>query len=267
MVESTIRVGIERLRLGGCTEAMEDCLAVEEPLEIRVGGKSLSVTMRTPGNDVELAIGFLFSEGILTHAGQIVEVTHAPENKNIVQVSLASQQRGKPVSIQRAFVMTSACGLCGKASLAALESNRCPILPPQKSMFDSHILYAMPEALRRRQRVFENTGGLHAAALFSACGDLEALYEDVGRHNAVDKLIGDAVLRGRTPLAESIVMVSGRASYELVQKCLVAGVQVLAAVGAPSSLAVETAARCGMTLVGFLREGRFNVYSEPCRIR
>jgi FdhD protein len=266
MINSTIRVRIERLRQAGFSEAVEDCLAVEEPLEIRVGGKSLSVTMRTPGNDFQLAVGFLFSEGIVRNAGQIAGIARAAENPNIVVVTLANQQRSKPVSIQRAFVMTSACGLCGKASLAALESNHCPTLLPQASTFDSRVLYAMPEALRGRQSVFDSTGGLHAAALFNASGQLESLQEDVGRHNAVDKLIGDAVLRERTPLADSIVMVSGRASYELVQKCLMGGVPVLAAVGAPSSLAVATAARCGMTLVGFLREGRFNVYSEPGRI-
>ena len=266
MTNSTIQVRIERLRQAAVSEAAEDCLAVEEPLEIRVGGKSLSVTMRTPGNDFQLAVGFLFSEGILTGASQIAGISCAPDNPNIVMVTLADQQRTKPISIQRAFVMTSACGLCGKASLAALASNHCPTLPPRVSTFDSRILYTMPDSLRRRQSVFDSTGGLHAAALFNASGELESLQEDVGRHNAVDKLIGDAVLRERTPLAHSIVMVSGRASYELVQKCLMGGVPVLAAVGAPSSLAVTTAARCGMTLLGFLREGRFNVYSEPGRL-
>jgi FdhD protein len=264
--ESMVRVGIEKTCQGALPEEWEDCLAVEEPLEIRVDGESLSVTMRTPGNDFELAAGFLFSEGIVTHAGQIAGISRAAENPNIVAVTLSRKERTKAVLIQRAFVMTSACGLCGKASLAALESNRCPALPPRASTFDSIIIHGLPEALRRRQAVFESTGGLHAAGLFDSNGRLESLHEDVGRHNAVDKLIGDALFQGRTPLADSMVLVSGRASYELVQKCLMGGVPLLAAVGAPSSLAVTTAARCGMTLIGFLRDGRFNVYSEPSRI-
>jgi FdhD protein len=265
--ESMMLVRVEKTYQGAFPEEYEDCLALEEPLEIRVDGKSLSVTMRTPGNDFELAAGFLFSEGIVTHAGQIAGISRAAENPNVVVVTLSRQERTRPVSIQRAFVMTSACGLCGKASLAALESNRCPTLSPRASTFDSTLIHGLPGALRRRQSVFESTGGLHAAALFDSNGRLESLHEDVGRHNAVDKLIGNAMLHGRTPLSDSIVLVSGRASYELVQKCLMGGVPLLAAVGAPSSLAVTTAARCRMTLIGFLRDGRFNVYSEPRRIR
>jgi FdhD protein len=265
---SVVRVPVEKLLQGGLAQKQEDSLAVEEPLEIRVGGKSLSVTMRTPGNDFELAAGFLFSEGIVSHVKQIAGMSRlADGSPNIVAVELLRDAASKPLVVQRAFVMTSACGLCGKASLAALESNRCPTLPPLPATFDSGILHGLPDALRRRQAVFDSTGGLHAAALFDAHGRLESLHEDVGRHNAVDKLIGDALLHGRTPLSASMVLVSGRASYELVQKCLVGGVPLLAAVGAPSSLAVATAARCGMTLVGFLRDGRFNVYSEPGRIQ
>ncbi|MGJ5817571.1 formate dehydrogenase accessory sulfurtransferase FdhD [Paludibaculum fermentans] len=265
---STVRVPIDKLVQGGHLERRDDSLAVEEPLEIRVGGKSLSVTMRTPGNDYELAAGFLFSEGIVRHAGDIASITRLPDgNPNIVQVVLARDAAAKPLSVQRAFVMTSACGLCGKASLAALESNRCPALPPPSIVFDARVLHGLPAALRARQSVFEDTGGLHAAALFDATGRLESLHEDVGRHNAVDKLIGHALLHGRTPAANSMVLVSGRASYELVQKCLMGGVPLLAAVGAPSSLAVSTAAKSGMTLVGFLRDSRFNVYSEPGRLQ
>src|SRR5262249_49356538 len=163
MTDSTIRVSIERLRQTGLSEAVEDCLAVEEPLEIRVGGKSVSVTMRTPGNDFQLAVGFLFSEGIVSSAGQIAGNARAPAKPSVGVGSLRGQQKSKPVSIQRAFVMTSACGLCGKASLAALESNYCPTLPSRASTFDSRVLYAMPEALRQRQSVFDSTGGLHAA--------------------------------------------------------------------------------------------------------
>ena len=265
---SMVHVPVGKIVKNGHAEKCEDTLAVEEPLEIRVSGKSISVTMRTPGNDFELAAGFLFSEGIVSRPDQIAEIARMPDgNPNIVVVTLAREASTKPLVVQRAFVMTSACGLCGKASLAALESNRCPPLPPQTTTFDAALLYGLPDALRLRQSVFESTGGLHAAALFDSRGRLESLHEDVGRHNAVDKLIGDALLRGRAPLVNSMVLVSGRASYELVQKCLVGGVPLLAAVGAPSSLAVSTAVRSGMTLVGFLRDGRFNVYSEPGRIQ
>ena len=267
MLDSMLRVPIERVRRGCDPKEEDDCLAVEEPLEIRVGGKSLSVTMRTPGEDFELAAGFLFSEGIVSSARQISGMARARENPNIVVVTLSRDLQAKPVSAQRGFLMTSACGLCGKASLAALKSNRCPPLSRGTSTFDSTVLHTITGELRRRQSVFESTGGLHAAALFDSRGNLESLREDVGRHNAVDKLIGGAMLQGRTPLSDSMVLVSGRASYELVQKCLVAGVPLLAAVGAPSSLAVTTAAHCGMTLIGFLRDGRFNVYSERWRIR
>lgn len=267
MTLSMVRVPIVTLLQRGLTENREDSLAVEEPLEIRVGGKSISVTMRTPGNDSELAAGFLFSEGIVSKPSQIAGITRMPDgNPNIVVVSLSLEVSIKPIVVQRAFVMTSACGLCGKSSLAALESNRCPILSPQTTTFRAEVLYSLPEVLRRRQSIFDRTGGLHAAALFDSCGRLEALREDVGRHNAVDKLIGNALLRGRTPLQDSMVLVSGRASYELVQKCLMGGVPLLAAVGAPSSLAVSTASRSGMTLVGFLRDGRFNAYSNPGRL-
>ena len=268
MTPSMVRVPINRLVRGGHTERCEDALAVEEPLEIRVGGKSISVTMRTPGNDFELAAGFLFSEGIVSHPNEIACITRMTDGSpNIVVVTLSHEAGTKPLVVQRAFVMTSACGLCGKASLAALASNRCPVLPPQATTFDARLLHGLPDALRLRQSVFDRTGGLHAAALFDSRGRLESLHEDVGRHNAVDKLIGDALLRGRTPLGDSMVLVSGRASYELVQKCLMGGVPLLAAVGAPSSLAVSTAARSGMTMVGFLRDGRFNVYSEPGRLQ
>jgi len=268
MAPSMVRVPIGKIVQGVHTEKCEDSLAVEEPLEIRVGGKSISVTMRTPGNDFELAAGFLLSENIVSRPEHIAGIARmADGNPNIVAVTLAREVSTKPLVVQRAFVMTSACGLCGKASLAALESNRCPALPPLTTTFKAGLLHRLPEVLRLRQSVFDRTGGLHAAALFDSGGRLESLHEDVGRHNAVDKLIGDALLHGRTPLRDSMVLVSGRASYELVQKCLMGRVPLLAAVGAPSSLAVSTAARSGMTLVGFLRDGRFNVYSEPGRLQ
>jgi len=253
-----VRVPIGKID-GLVTQRQEDLLAIEEPLEIRVGSKSLSVTMRTPGHDFELAAGFLFAEGIVTSARQIRRITSS--EPNIVVVELSAEVVIQPAQSQRGFVMTSACGLCGKASLKALEANLCPTLPPRRFRIDPGIIHRLPHELRRRQDVFETTGGLHAAALFNPQGELGSLREDVGRHNAVDKLIGHALLNSRAPLRDSVMLVSGRASYELVQKALVAGIPVLAAVGAPSSLAVATADRCGMTLIGFLRQGRFNLYT------
>jgi FdhD protein len=253
-----VRVPIGKVD-GLVTHRQEDLLAVEEPLEIRLGSRSLSVTMRTPGHDCELAAGFLFAEGIISGASQIRRITTS--QPNIVVVELSAEVVIQPAQSQRGFVMTSACGLCGKASLAALEVNRCPALPPRRFLIDPGMIHRLPHELRSRQDVFETTGGLHAAALFNPQGELGSLREDVGRHNAVDKLIGHALLNSRTPLRDSVMLVSGRASYELVQKALVAGIPVLAAVGAPSSLAVATADRCGMTLIGFLRNGRFNLYT------
>lgn len=258
MTQATVRVPIGKVH-GGVTQPQEDLLAVEEPLEIRLGSQSLSVTMRTPGDDFELAAGFLLAEGIVSSASQILHIANS--ELNIVVVELSAEVVIQPVQPQRSFMMTSACGLCGKASLQALEANRCPVLPPRRFNIDSHVIHRLPLELRQKQDVFESTGGLHAAALFNPDGELESLREDVGRHNAVDKLVGHALLSCRTPLRDSMMLVSGRASYELVQKALVAGIPVLAAVGAPSSLAVATAERCGMTLIGFLRDGRFNLYT------
>jgi FdhD protein len=253
-----VRVPIGKVD-GLVTHRQEDLLAVEEPLEIRLGSKSLSVTMRTPGQDCELAAGFLLAEGIISSASQIRRITNS--QPNIVVVELSAEVVIQPAQSQRGFVMTSACGLCGKASLKALEANHCPALPPRRFRIDPGVVHRLPHELRSRQHVFETTGGLHAAALFNPQGELGSLREDVGRHNAVDKLIGHALLNSRTPLRDSVMRVSGRASYELVQKASVAGIPVLAAVGAPSSLAVATADRCGMTLIGFLRNGRFNLYT------
>jgi FdhD protein len=258
---STARVPVGKV-VGYASQYEEDFLAVEEPLEIRLGSRSVSVTMRTPGHDSELAAGFLFAEGIISSPHQIRRIAHASDgNPNIVVVELSPDAVVKPKALQRGFVMTSACGLCGKVSLKALEANRCPVLPQSSLRIDPAVLHDLPDRLRREQAVFESTGGLHAAALFTADGELDSLREDVGRHNAVDKLIGHALLSSRIPLRDSVMLVSGRASFELVQKALMASVPMLAAVGAPSSLAVSTAKRCGMTLVGFLRNGRFNVYS------
>lgn len=265
---ATVSVAIGKVD-GRFRRRQQDLLAVEAPLEIRVGAsggepQSLSVTMRTPGHDAELAAGFLFSEDIVGSASQIGAIVNA--GPNIVVVELSRDALVKAPVPQRGFVMTSACGLCGKESLESLTANRCPVLTQSGFSIDAATIHRLPQQLRRSQDIFESTGGLHAAALFSADGELESLREDVGRHNAVDKLVGGALLNSRVPLRDSVMLVSGRASFELVQKATMAGIPVLAAVGAPSSLAVSEAERCGLTLIGFLRNGSFNVYSGAVRI-
>jgi FdhD protein len=245
-----------------------DLLAVEEALEIQLGERSLSITMRTPGNDFELAAGFLFSEGIIRDLADIRSLDRPSDGSpDIVMIELVGEETPAPVRAERNFLMTSACGVCGKASLSDLQVNSCPVLPQDDIQIEPAIIHGLPYQLRRAQSVFDSTGGLHAAALFSLQGELESVREDVGRHNAVDKLVGAALLDRRLPLSRSILLVSGRASFELVQKALMAGIPIMAAVGAPSSLAVATAERAGMTLIGFLRNNRFNVYSGSQRIR
>jgi FdhD protein len=245
----------------------DDVLAVEEPLEIRLGQRSLSITMRTPGHDFELAAGFLFAEGIIRRSEHILSMGRpGTGSPNIVVVELINGDQQAPVQAQRNFLMTSACGVCGKASLRDLEVNACPVLSQDDIQLGPEIVHRLPDGLRQAQRVFECTGGLHAAGLFNLGGELQSVREDVGRHNALDKLIGAALMEHRVPLSKSVLLVSGRASFELVQKALMAGIPVMAAVGAPSSLAVATAERSGMTLIGFLRSSRFNVYTGSRRI-
>src|SRR5262249_42057708 len=227
--------------------------AVEEPLEIRLDGRSLTITMRTPGNDFELAAGFLFAEGIVPGLEQVRSMGRSSDKtENTLLVELENGQPQKIVQPQRNFLMTSACGVCGKSSLRDLEANACPILPPDDLQIPPEVFYHLPAHLRAKQSTFESTGGRHAAALFTPQGEMEAIREDIGRHNAVDKLVGAALLARRVPLHNAILLVSGRASFELVQKALVAGIPIMAAIGAPSSLAVATARRSGMTLIGFL---------------
>jgi len=242
--------------------AQQDLLAVEEPLEIRIGDRNVAITMRTPGNDEELAAGFLFSEGILRDRSQIVSV--AIPRPNVVTVTVAGDIDLE--RLERHFYMSSSCGVCGKASIQAIEAAGCRLADRTGPIFSPSLLPRLPEKLRSRQAVFDRTGGLHAAALFDSSGELLDLREDVGRHNAVDKLIGAAFLRGALPLSREILLVSGRASFELVQKAAMAGIAVMTAVGAPSSLAVEAALRFDMTLAGFLRGGRFNLYSGAWRL-
>lgn len=276
---------VPALRVSGASpvEAIEsrDNLAVEEPLEIRLGfvaedgrreHRAVSITMRTPGDDFELAAGFLFTEGIVRDQKEIenIKFCGAPSDKflrNTVRVDLRAGASIDFKRLERHFYTTSSCGVCGKTSIEALQTQSCPALPTRSPVFDARTIHQLPEILREAQRVFDRTGGLHAAALFNASGEMIALREDVGRHNAVDKLIGAQFRAGATPLSDSLLFVSGRASFELVQKALMGGIPILAAVGAPSSLAVELARNFGMTILGFVRNERFNVYCGEQRIR
>ncbi len=261
MKQSVVTVPITRVT--GEDTREQDFVAVEEPLQIRLNGNDLAITMRTPGHDDELAVGFLHSEGILAARDAIAAIEPGENSISIILTADAAPD----VSAQtRHFYLTSSCGVCGKASVDALVAAGCSAPPRDTPNISRLILPRLPGALRATQAVFDRTGGLHAAGLFSSEGDLQLVREDVGRHNAVDKLIGRCVLDGRVPLHDSILMLSGRISFELVQKALLAGIPAIAAVGAPSSLAVETALRFGMTLAGFVRDGRFNVYAGETRI-
>ena len=256
-----------------------DLLAVEEPLAIRLGygpvddrqQQQLSVTMRTPGHDIELVVGFLFAEGIIHHYRHVssirhcADVKHPSERENTVRAELSPELSINWKNLQRYSYTSSSCGVCGKTSIEALNT-LCPALSTQPFTVHPDVIHAAPNTLRQAQLVFEHTGGLHAAGLFSAEGELLRWHEDVGRHNALDKLIGAAIGQEWLPLSQSFVLLSGRISFELVQKALMAGVPVLAAVGAPSSLAVQLANTYGMTLVGFVRQQRFNIYTGSQRI-
>ncbi len=246
-----------------------DYVATEEPLEIRVRAgeavQTLAVTMRTPGHDFELAAGFLFSEGLITSGDEIQSIEFCSDvdpgaEENIVHVNLRGDELPDLARLERHFMISSACGVCGKTSLASLEARG--VGPVEDDLtIQAETIYGLGDKLRPKQAVFEVTGGLHAAGLFNQQGELLSLREDVGRHNAVDKVVGAALLAGEIPLSGRILMVSGRSSFEILQKALVARIPVVCAVSAPSSLAVELAARFGITLVGFLRPGRFNVYT------
>ncbi len=253
----------------GELRTQDDYLVGEEPLEIRIGDVPLSVTMRTPGHDLELATGFLFTEGLIANRNQIATVRNEPDARqngaNRVRVDLAPGVVFDPEASRRNFYATSSCGVCGKASIDAVRV-RC-ITPPNPECFiDPELLCRLPDQLRAAQPVFSRTGGLHAAGLFSFSGELQVLREDVGRHNAVDKVVGWALANNRVPLSNSLLMVSGRGGFEIVQKALVAGVPVLASVSAPSDLAVNLAREFGMTLIGFLRGRRFVIYSGAERL-
>jgi FdhD protein len=262
---NVVTVPVRRIGDSADSRAEPDYVAVEEPLEIRLCGRNVAITMRTPGHDPELAAGFLFTEGILKDRGQVAEI--ATPEPNVADVRLVNEDGIDATRLERRFYMSSSCGVCGKASLQAVEAAGCPVLVRDRPMVERAVIHSLPERLRASQAVFERTGGLHGAALFDASGELREVREDVGRHNAVDKLIGAAFLAGSVPLSENILLLSGRVSFELVQKAVMAGIAVIAAVGAPSSLAVEVALRFGMTLAGFVRNGRFNLYSGEWRLR
>ncbi len=258
----------------GKSQAVPDELATEEPLEIRLatdsGTRPVAVTMRTPGNDEELALGFLHGEGILGGRDDVVEIIRPRDRvgqaePHILVVRLRDGMDPDLKSLDRHFFTSSACGVCGKAGIEALLLQKTPA-PSTEVSLDPEVLYSLPDKLSSRQSVFKSTGGLHAAGLYDLSGEQIAVREDVGRHNAVDKLVGWALDEGRVPLARSIVMVSGRTSYEILQKCLMADVPVVCAVSAPSSLAVSLARQFDITLVGFLRDRRMNVYSGHERI-
>lgn len=275
----TARKRITRITLGApgddaAVSRREDVLAVEEPLEIRVGGSSLSITMRTPGHDFDLAAGFLISEGVVAHADDIAAirycagVTDSGENTfNVLDVTLGTGVAPPDPSLERNFYMTSSCGLCGKASIDAVRTRSHFPVAADDLVVDAELLATFPDRLRAGQDAFDKTGGLHAAALFDGrTGEMLVLREDVGRHNAVDKVIGWAHGEGLLPLMGMVLQVSGRASFELTQKASMAGIPVLAAVSAPSSLAVDLAEEAGMTLVGFLRGRSMVVYAGDQRI-
>lgn len=281
----TERRKVIRIR-DGAVSARPDTLVAEEPLEIRLNGKPLAITMRTPGDDFALAAGFLVSEGVLGETGDLQNIVYCAgatdggtsrasgaereggsNTYNVVDVKTAPGVSIPDITLERNVYTTSSCGLCGKASLDAVRTTaRWPIADAPPVRVDPELLASLPDRLRAAQRVFDRTGGLHAAALFSEDGELLDVREDVGRHNAVDKLVGRALQNGGLPLSRAILLVSGRASFELAQKAVMAGIPVLAAVSAPSSLAVDLAAETGLTLVGFLRGSSMNVYAGEHRV-
>jgi FdhD protein len=273
MGRAAVNRKVVRVRQGNVS-VWADMVAAEEPLEIRLNGKALAVTMRTPGDDFALAAGFLVSEGVLGSLEDLRTITYCAgatedgrNTYNVVDVRTATTVAYDRFTLQRNFYTTSSCGLCGKASLDAVRTTaRWQLSDDPALALSPDLLATLPDRLREKQKVFSRTGGLHAAGLFDEQGVLLDLQEDVGRHNAVDKLVGRAFQKGLLPLYQTVLMVSGRASFELVQKAVMAGIPVLAAVSAPSSLACELAEETGMTLVGFLRGDSMNIYSGERRV-
>ena len=266
-------ISIQRISDGILT-AMNDQVAVEEPLEIQLDyststgfmQKNIAVTMRTPGNDEELAAGFLFSEGVIQNNGSIKEIRSFSTDENRILISL--RENVKPIlqNVERNFYSTSSCGICGKASIDAIRLTSVFKEENNSLSVNATVLHGLQDTLRKQQLIFESTGGIHASALFTLDGNFMMLREDVGRHNALDKIIGAALLNDHLPLNNCILLLSGRASFELLQKASMAGIKIVVAVGAPSSLAVELAKETGITLIGFLRNDRFNIYAGNERV-
>jgi FdhD protein len=271
----TVRKQVTRLTVGQPASVAPDTLVAEEPLEMRVAGRALAVTMRTPGDDMDLLAGFLVSEGVIRTRGDLSEMRYCAglddaghNTYNVLDATLASHVAPVETSMQRALVTTSACGLCGKATIDDVEVTSPYSLAADELSVDAGWICSLPDRLRAAQRLFDRTGGLHAAALFDAATDeLLVLREDVGRHNAVDKVLGWALREGRLPLRGTVLLVSGRASFELVQKASLAGIPMMAAISAPSSLAVGLAERVGLTLIGFLRAPTMVIYAAAVRVR
>jgi FdhD protein len=269
--DSFRRVGITRV-CGATRTGDMDRAATEEPLEIRLHDRPFAVVMRTPGEDRELTCGFLLSEGVLRTPDDVGAVAHctdpgADHPENIVNVTLAGEAASaldRVFETRRNVTTNASCGMCGRLTIDSLRVDRPPL--DSRWTIDSSLIVAIPDRLRESQAVFDQTGGLHAAGLFTREGQLEAIAEDVGRHNAVDKVVGRMLMQERLPLSDHLLFVSGRTSFEIVQKAFVAGIPIVAAVSAPSTLAIELAEECGVTLIGFLRGASFNIYSRPARI-
>ena len=267
-------ISIQKLNHGKITEEVDN-VAVEEPLEIQLAystptgrmQKNIAVTMRTPGNDEELAAGFLFTEGIIKNSSAIEEVKKNHHDENLIMITLHENEIPILANAARNFYSTSSCGICGKASIEAIRTVSQYVNEKESINVEASLFYTLQDQLKKQQKVFEDTGGIHASALFDLDGNCIMLREDVGRHNALDKVIGATLLNNQLPLINYILLLSGRASFELVQKALMAGIKIIAADGAPSSLAVELAREAGITLIGFLKNDRFNIYSGQQRIK
>ncbi|MEJ2540700.1 MAG: formate dehydrogenase accessory sulfurtransferase FdhD, partial [Gemmatimonadota bacterium] len=285
--KSVQSVRVQRVR-DGRDERVKDWVTVEEPLEIRLalpgvpqgrgrpgtpaGVESIAVTMRTPGRDFELAAGFLATEGVIRRKEDVREITYCrsgrgPQEYNIVEVRLRSARGIDLARLSRKVFTSSSCGICGKASIDAVEVQGCRPIAGGTLEIPADVLVGLPDRLREAQGDFSRTGGLHAAGLFTGGGELVSIHEDVGRHNAVDKVVGEAFLQGALPLLDRVLVVSGRTSFEILQKAVVAGIPAVVAVGAPSSLAVELAERFNLTLAGFVRRGGYNLYADGDRVR
>jgi len=263
-MRSSVQVPVQRVHRSGVTSEEHDLIATEEPLEIRIDGRGVAVTMRTPGHDLELAAGFLYTEGVIDGPDDISAMAHVddpsdPKGNTVDTVLAPGVPAARRHKADRASYASSSCGICGKETLDRLMTMAPPLTRTLEPATET--LMELPSRLREEQVIFEQTGGLHAAALFTPAGDLEVVREDIGRHNAVDKVVGWRLRADEVPVDDRILMVSGRVGFEIVQKALVARIPVVAAVGAPSSLAVQLADRAGMTLVGFLRDGRYNRYT------